>query len=307
MQIEITNRAAAPPGPCAMQQHPYYADALRLMGAQVLALTARDGARRIAQAQVVQRRIGPLALNWLPRGPVWSGDATQAQRCLFLDLLPQQPGCGGLWIAAADAPSQQADCAAAGFRALMTGQYVAELPLGADDGTRLARQAVKWRNRLKHARKSPLICRHRAFDPRRDGWLLTRDAEQRRKHHYSALPAAFTLAYAQAHPGAARLFLAQLQGQTVAALLILRHPPTASYHIGWSGADGRRHSAHNLLLWEASVWLRQQGCQRLDLGTVDTETAPGLARFKIGSGAHVRPLGPTMMRFPGRARRLRAA
>jgi hypothetical protein len=37
----------------------------------------------------------------------------------------------------------------------------------------------------------------------------------------------------------------------------------------------------------------------LDLGTVDTENAPGLARFKIGSGAQIRSLGGTWLRIPG--------
>jgi hypothetical protein len=37
----------------------------------------------------------------------------------------------------------------------------------------------------------------------------------------------------------------------------------------------------------------------LDLGTLDTQNAPGLARFKLGSGATAQLLGGTWARLPG--------
>jgi lipid II:glycine glycyltransferase (peptidoglycan interpeptide bridge formation enzyme) len=78
-------------------------------------------------------------------------------------------------------------------------------------------------------------------------------------------------------------------------MLFLLHSPWASYHIGWSGAEGRRTNAHALLLWQAMLRLREEGFTTLDLGDVNTEDAPGLARFKIGTGALVAPLGATVL------------
>ena len=72
----------------------------------------------------------------------------------------------------------------------------------------------------------------------------------------------------------------------------------ASYHVGWSGPEGRAANAHPLLLWSAMQALAAEGINRLDLGDVNTEDAPGLARFKIGAGANVRPLGPTILLPP---------
>ena len=80
-------------------------------------------------------------------------------------------------------------------------------------------------------------------------------------------------------------------------MLMQMHPPVATYHIGWTNAHGRSLMAHHLLLWHAANDMANHGVTRLDLGTVDTQTAPGLARFKIGSGANIRPLGPTMIRL----------
>jgi hypothetical protein len=45
--------------------------------------------------------------------------------------------------------------------------------------------------------------------------------------------------------------------------------------------------------------LAARGHVRLDLGTVDTEAAPGLARFKLAVGATVHPLGGSWLGLPG--------
>jgi hypothetical protein len=41
-----------------------------------------------------------------------------------------------------------------------------------------------------------------------------------------------------------------------------------------------------------------EGVRWLDLGSVDTEKAPGLARFKLGTGAELKRLGATMLVLP---------
>ena len=79
----------------------------------------------------------------------------------------------------------------------------------------------------------------------------------------------------------------------VAAMMFLRHGSTATYHIGWSNAQGRAAHAHNLLLWRAAERLSSKGVKTLDLGTLDTVNAPGLARFKLGTGAMPHRLGGT--------------
>lgn len=301
------NTAAMPPGLCAMQQHPYYADALHDIGATVRGLDLRDHGQRISHAQLVERRIGPLRLAWLPRGPVWAPGVSVGQKREVFDGLMSHLPRRCILLGMAEDLEDQPLFAYAGFRPLLRPQRVAELKLATTRETRLSKQSVKWRNRLRHALKGPLQTSHRAFDPARDTWLLDYDRITQRQKHYRALPAAFALAWAHRHPHATRLFFAHLQGRIVAAMLILRHPPTASYHIGWTGPDGRAHSAHNLLLWQAANWLADQGCLRLDLGAVDTVNAPGLARFKLGVGAKMRQLGPTMLCLPGLANRSRAA
>jgi lipid II:glycine glycyltransferase (peptidoglycan interpeptide bridge formation enzyme) len=78
-------------------------------------------------------------------------------------------------------------------------------------------------------------------------------------------------------------------------MLFLRHGTTATYHIGWTSRDGRAASAHNLILWDACARLAARGVRQLDLGIIDTETAPGLARFKLGTGAQPVRTGGTWL------------
>ncbi len=76
-------------------------------------------------------------------------------------------------------------------------------------------------------------------------------------------------------------------------MLFLRHGTTVSYHIGWTGREGRAASAHNLILDHAAKQFASEGATLMNLGLLDTETAPGLARFKLGSGARPVQTGGT--------------
>ena len=79
----------------------------------------------------------------------------------------------------------------------------------------------------------------------------------------------------------------------VAAMLFLRHGRLASYYIGWADEAGRKLNAHNRLLWQAMVALRQQGVTDLDLGGINTHDLPGISRFKLGTGGRVLTLAGT--------------
>ncbi|AAV97136.1 GNAT family N-acetyltransferase [Ruegeria pomeroyi] len=199
-----------------------------------------------------------------------------------------------------DAPS--AELARLGAVPLVTPAHVAELDLTGDLRAGLHQ---KWRNRLRHGEGQELIVTRQTLPQTPDHWLFRAEAAQQRARGYRTWPTEVTLAYGRANPGAAKLFTAR-QGKTpVAALVVLRHGSGASYHIGHSTPAGRALSAHNLLLWRAMTWLAAKGVRHLDLGPVDTETTPGLARFKLGTGARARPLGGTWAWWPPLGKTLR--
>lgn len=280
---------------CALQQSTGYARAIRDMGATVDTIIARDEGTPVARMQVVTRTLGPMTIAWLPRGPVWADEASPDQRAEVLDGLPDALNKKAAWIIA---PEYSADAEYFRNTALVSSQYVAELDLTVTPDRLLAAQHGKWRNRLRHAQSAGLRVVHRPFSTDRDMQLLVHEAAQRLHRHYRALPPEFVESWARTSPRDSRLFSVFRGNSALAYLLILLHKPIATYHIGWSGAEGRRFSAHNLGLWEAATWLARKGYERLDLGHVDTQNSPGLARFKIGSGARVRALGPTCLRLP---------
>jgi hypothetical protein len=277
-------QAAAMP----LQQSWAYGEVLSRLGATVgrVGLVTPSGARGVAQ--VTRRRIGPVRFSLLSRGPVWDGAAptageeAAALRALgraFRPLLatPERDGPG---------------------LALVTPRHRAHLDLTADPATLRARFDGKWRNRLTRAEGEGLCLRVGRPDPAAVAWLLHQDAALQRARGYRALPAPFTRAWLAFDPAAAVVAEARIGGRRVAAMLFLLHAPWASYHVGWSGEAGRRSNAHALLLWQAMLRLREEGCTVLDLGDVDTERAPGLARFKIGTGAPVARLGATVLLPP---------
>ncbi len=151
----------------------------------------------------------------------------------------------------------------------------------------------KWRNRLVRVEASGLwVGTCRQID-----WILAREAENRQKFGYRGLPRDFLLGWSDA-PEAWRIYAARHRGKIVAAALFLLHGSGATYQIGWSGRQGRRLNAHNLVMWRAIEGLRADGFDRLDLGRADRDRAPGLARFKLGTGAAQHVLGATGVALP---------
>lgn len=181
---------------------------------------------------------------------------------------------------------------------LMTAPWVAEMDVTGGAAARMARQQGKWRNRLRRALDGPLRVQIRAYRPDRDAALIAPELAQRKAKGYSALPPGFLAAFAIAAPDKAQIAIARHKGHCVAVMLLFLHPPGATYVLGWSNAEGRQLHAHTRLLWDIAGLAARRGALRLDLGMIDTDRAPGLARFKLGSAAVARPLGPTLIGMP---------
>ncbi|WP_296425795.1 GNAT family N-acetyltransferase [Yoonia sp.] len=265
-----------------LQQHPHFAAALRLLGRDV-AMTDACGAAPV----LTIKRFG---LKFAPRGPIWDGATTHDAQTVTL----RQLGLGMINSDATGGPVLRW----AGFRQVMTPAHVSELCLAGTSDDRLRNAHGKWRNVWRKAQQAPLRISQTVFDPDRHGWLLRADLAQQRTKRYRALPHRIIHAYAAANPRDVIVLVAKQRQATVAAMLFLCHAPVATYHIGWTNAEGRQHAAHHRLLLHAADTFAASGLLRLDLGTVDTENARGLARFKIGSGAMTRALGGTWIKIP---------
>jgi len=235
---------------------------------------------------MLRRKVGGIPVAMLPRAALNDPTATlvQARDVTRAPLLIS--------------PLKPTDLSVQGALPLVSPARQAAIRLHPDQDTMRAALHGKWRNRLRHGENSDLRVRHRALPPRSDHWLLRADTAQQRTRGYRAWPVPLTLSFAATTPQAAMLFEAFQGADPVAALLVLRHGDTATYHIGHTTDTGRTASAHNLLMWSAMCWCAQHGHHWLDLGLINTESEPGLARFKLGTGADVKPLGGTWLHWP---------
>lgn len=84
-----------------------------------------------------------------------------------------------------------------------------------------------------------------------------------------------------------------------AAMGFVVHWVAATYHIGWASPAARARGVHGVKLTRAAEALWSEGVKSLDLGSVNDEEAPGLAHFKLGTGARLVRLGPTCLVLPG--------
>jgi len=258
------------------------AGAARVLGAARLAVI--DGGAIVARAVVVRR----WGLGATLRGPVWESDDAVA-RVAALRALRR----AGVRLVEAEGAADAEALRAAGFRMVATPATVAEWDLSGGAARLRAGLQGKWRNRLVVAERAGLVLRERAVSGPGDA-LLRAEAAQRRARRYRALPGGFAAGFE-----GARVVEALAGGAVVAGMLFLRHGRVATYHIGHAGPEGRAREAHRLILWHMAVRLAGEGVVRLDLGTVDTEGAADLARFKIGTGARLRPLGGSFVAVPG--------
>ncbi len=238
---------------------------------------------RIGLSQCLMRRTRLGAVVLMPRPPVWDRAPREGLVDAIRHVLPAR--APRLFLA----PTGQG----APVLPLSRGREEASLDLKPDPDTLRARLHGKWRNRLVRAEREGLVCRAVSGIPE---WLIAREAAQRRAKGYAGLPPAWLRAWSR--HGAILTLVAGADGAEIAGMAFLVHGRAATYQVGWSSEEGRRRSAHNLLFWNACIHLRAAGVERLDLGRIARRHAPGLARFKLGTGAAIDRAPPIGLALP---------
>ncbi|MDE0851674.1 MAG: GNAT family N-acetyltransferase [Yoonia sp.] len=275
-----------------MQQHAHFASAMSALRLPMTtyALPAHG------TAQVFTRRIRPFRRNFqmLSRGPYWPEPPSKALQFEAVSQLRDQ----NVRLINAESITPEL-LTAAGYRQIMTPTSVAVMDLQHGPDVRRALMSIKWRNALRKAESAELRMHVRPYRHVSDKWVLDADAKQQAKRGYRALPGEVTQAFSIMNKDQVIIVTASLVSVPIAAMIFLRHGDAATYHIGWTSTKGRAHNAHNMCLVTAMDALENLGTQVLDLGSVDTVSAPGLARFKLGAGAQVKSLGGTWLHLPG--------
>ncbi len=141
----------------------------------------------------------------------------------------------------------------------------------------------KWRNKLSAAEKIPLELEVGTDDQLLD-WMMARHAELLEDRDFDGPPAELLLAWRRHLDEAEPLIVlrAMNEGEPVAGICLARHGIAATYLLGWNGPRGRPLRAHQFLLWQAVVHLKQTDVRWFDLGGIDEYSAPGITEFKLG-------------------------
>jgi hypothetical protein len=255
------------------QQSAVYAAAVGLCGAQV-----REIDLGVGRALAVER--GRLRL--VTRGPIWEAGASEDGKRRALRRLARWPGV--------TVATPEEGIAGFGLIPLVTPMHHAIWTLGAE---LRAGMAGKWRNRLVAAEGAGVRVRRGGADTL--ARLIANEGAQRATRRYRALPVGFSAALAL---GDLRLWEWRQGGAMAAAMAFVVHGTTATYHLGWASNAAREAGVHAVMLTHAAEELWAEGVRWLDLGSVDTEAAPGLARFKLGTGASLKRLGATVLVLP---------
>jgi len=70
--------------------------------------------------------------------------------------------------------------------------------------------------------------------------------------------------------------------EPVAGICVVSHGSAATYLFGWNGEEGRRLNAHQFILWNTMMLLKQKGIRWFDMGGIDEDKSPGISDFKLG-------------------------
>ena len=266
-------------------------------------LTLRRGREVVAFALVFTWRLaGLVRIVKIVRGPLFVSPPDAAtRRAVFAAIKAQFPRHKlnfFTWMpelpAGGDSNRLMATLA---MRPVVTGYGTIWLDLDQPLETLRAGFDGKWRNQLRRAETAGLDVRVSQGGAALE-WLLQRHDAHRQERRFRAPAGAFVRAIAS-HSGhnkrAIRVLSAHHGSETLAAVLFLRHGDSATYYIGYSGEIGRARHAHNLLLWQGFIRLKEDGVAWLDLGGIDGRRMPGVSRFKLGLGGRPATLAGTYL------------
>jgi len=250
-----------------------------------------DG-RDIGIVAVQEVRLGPIHFVNLYRGPLWfdvNPPETYLKEfaALFNKSFPRRLLRRRRWLPEwPEGESAKAILSECGFRSNTQTFETVWLDLQ-KSGTELrADLDRKWRNHLSKGERSDLTIVADAKGATTDLFLhfyeIDRDLKKYRGRTKSFLKEEISSAFKLRE---AMIFWAQNQDKKpIAAILVVVHGQSATYRIGWTTDLGRAASAHNVLLWEATLRLKERGLKYFDLGGVEPFGAEGLTQFKKGMG-----------------------
>jgi peptidoglycan pentaglycine glycine transferase (the first glycine) len=261
----------------------------------------QDGAL-VAGAQVLYRRLGPVTLGYIPKGPVLATQDPEVASALWRAIRERSRPLRA--VALKVEPEWRDEVSehhiwlqAHGFRpSADTIQprrtIIIDLRPGEDEI--LARMKSKWRYNVRLSGRRGVVVRHAERDELVTFYELMRVTSERDGvgiHSLSYYTRAYDLFERQ---GRVALLMAYYEGEPLGGLMAYAFNGQAWYMYGASGDRHRALMPNHQLQWRAMQWAREKGCHQYDLwgiADVDPDAATadlgGVQRFKEGFGGEV--------------------
>ena len=254
----------------------------------------------IALVQVLQKRVaGLLSVSRINRGPLFfRAPLSQEQHAVWKELAR----LGNLWHGRVLTVAPELGLSGSSL-ALMEDMRFRQFSLSAwesvwvdlelDVDALRKRLDGKWRNMLTFSEKAGLKLEADSDNARFD-WMIARYQEMMQTNGFSGPPVNLLLNLRRHTSREERLLILRAvhEGEPVAGICLACHGAAATYLLGWNGHKGRNLRAHQYLLWQAFIHLKQSGLRWLDLGGISEEHTPGITAFKLGvNGERYESLG----------------
>lgn len=248
----------------------------------------------IAIAQVLQKRLGPVGIMRVNRGPLMLSEPTPATGERLLRLMARDLGAGRLrpLSIAPETPltgESIASLSRPGLRRIARpGAQSVWIDLRKDLPALRASLRGKWKRWAKDL-DSPEK-RGLSVDASTDvaafEWMMHRYRELMLDRDFAGPPVSLVeqLRARAADREELVTVRAYADGEPVAGICLAAHGAAATYLVGWNGPLGRKLAANQFLFWFAIRYLKEQGFQWFDLGGLDEDKTPGITDFKLGMG-----------------------
>lgn len=268
-----------------------------------LALVEPQGIRAGAQV-LIKRRLG-LAGAYVPRGPLWSGDANtdrlllaaierlcRRNRAIFLRLEPNL-------LETPEADLLHTQLLLAGFQAVdpLQPRSSVQLDLAPEPERLLAAMSKGHRADIKRAARDQVVVRAGTGSRDLDAFYAIMQSTSARAgfsiHSRDYYAAAFEIFRAS---GDALLLLAEWQGAAVATAMLFADSHAGLYLYSGSTAEGLKSGAQHAVQWQALQWARTKGCRFYDFwGVPDAfgqaaSTSDEAERARLEEAAKADPL-----------------
>lgn len=184
------------------------------------------------------------------------------------------------------------------------GYTSAVLDLSQDTETLMSRLTGKWRTDLRAAWKVGLEFERGNSQEMQVRFLALFDRVQAAKGFHTEITPHFHFDLSEGPDYAVEILIATHNGQDVAGIVIGHGGATSTYLFGATIPAGRPLRAGYFLTWEALAIARERGAHWYDLGGIDAEANPDVARFKLRMNGRQFTTTPFEARGPGAVPRL---